>query len=102
MAAGREVLRLASVRGLLHHSTGPRLALRFAGFEHFSFSDAPVIAPAASGVGKHPSAGYIAAQRAYLRAFLDRFVRGRRSTLLAGPAKRWPGVSFDERRRCCG
>jgi len=101
MAAGPAVLARRDVRGLLAHSTGPRLALQFSGFDHFSFSDAPVIAPLASGVGRHPSARDIAVQRAYLRAFLDRYVRGRRSALLDGPSARRPQVSVRYRARCC-
>jgi dienelactone hydrolase len=90
-----------SLRGLLEHSRGPRLALRIAGFVHFSFSDLPVTNPAAIGAPRVPSARDIALQRAYLRAFLDRYVRGRRSGLLAGPSRHWPQVSFAYRRRCC-
>jgi hypothetical protein len=48
-----------------------------------------------------PSARDIALQRAYLRAFLDRYVRSRRSGLLAGPSRHWPQVSFAYRRQCC-
>jgi predicted dienelactone hydrolase len=102
MSAGKGALALPSVKGLLAHSRGPRLALQFAGFEHFSFSDAPVIAPRASGLGERPSARDIAAERAYLRAFLDRYVRGRPAPLLAGPSPLWPQVSFRYRQRCCG
>jgi dienelactone hydrolase len=88
-----------SLRGLLEHSRGPRLALTIAGFVHFSFSDLPVSAPAGIGAPRTPSARDIALQRAYVRAFLDRYVRGRRSTLLEGPSRRWPQVRFTYRRR---
>jgi dienelactone hydrolase len=88
-----------SLRGLLEHSRGPRLALRVAGFVHFSFSDLPVSAPAGIGAPRTPSARDIALQRAYVRAFLDRYVRGRRSVLLDGPSRRWPEVHFTYRRR---
>jgi len=91
-----------SIRGLLEHSRGPRLALRIAGLVHFSFSDLPVSAPASIGAPKKPSVRDIAVQRAYLRAFLDRFLLGRRSPLLEGPSPRWPQVSFSYRQRCCG
>jgi dienelactone hydrolase len=90
-----------SIRGLLTHSRGPRLALRIAGFVHFSFSDLPVTAPALVGAPKPPSVRDIALQRAYVRAFLDRYVRGRRAALLDGPSRRWPQVGFPYRRRCC-
>jgi predicted dienelactone hydrolase len=90
----------ASLRGLLRHSQGPRLALRFAGQEHASFTDFPVIAPERLG-RRPPSARDIAAQRAYLGAFLDRYLRGRRAPLLDGPSPRWSRVRFVYRRRCC-
>src|SRR3954470_5827322 len=89
----------ASLRGLLEHSHGPRLALRVAGFVHFSFSDLPVSAPAGIGAAMKPSERDIALQRAYVRAFLDRYVRGRRSALLDGPSRRWPQVRFAYRAR---
>jgi hypothetical protein len=90
-----------SIRGLLSHSRGPRLALRIAGFAHFSFSDLPVTAPTLVGAPKPPSVRDIALQRAYVRAFLDRYIRGRRAPLLDGPSRRWPRVGFPYRRRCC-
>jgi dienelactone hydrolase len=89
----------ASIRGLLKHSHGPRLALQFAGFEHMSFSDLPVIGPDSLGVGKTPSARDIVAQRTYLRAFLDRYVLGRRAPLLDGPSRRFPQVHIAYRGR---
>lgn len=50
--------------------------------------------PAAPEIGKKPSARDIVAQRAYLRAFLDRYVLRRRSPLLDGPSRRFPQVRF--------
>jgi dienelactone hydrolase len=97
MLAGRS--SDASIRGLLKHSDGPRLALEFAGFEHMSFSDLPVIGPDGPDVGKTRSARDIVAQRAYLRAFLDRYVRGRRARLLDGPSRRFPQVHVAYRGR---
>jgi alpha-beta hydrolase superfamily lysophospholipase len=95
LGGDRGPLSYPGVRGLLEHSTGPRLALRFTGFEHFSFSDAPVVAPETLAA---PSARDIAVQRAYLRAFLDRHLRDRPSRLLRGPSPRWPQVRFLYRR----
>jgi pimeloyl-ACP methyl ester carboxylesterase len=89
-----------SLRHFLAHSRGPRLALRFAGLEHLSFSDLPAIAPAAVGGRRAPSARDIAPQRTYLRAFLDRFVRGRAAALLDGASPRAP-VHVAYRRECC-
>ena len=46
--------------------------MQFDGFDHLSFSDAPVVAPLASGASGGCSLPRdIAVQRAYLRAFLD-------------------------------
>jgi dienelactone hydrolase len=87
----------ASVRGLLKHSRGSRLALDVAGFEHMSFSDMPVVAPDALRLGKRPSARDIVLQRAYVRAFLDRHLLNRPSPLLDGPSRRFPQVSFEYR-----
>jgi dienelactone hydrolase len=88
-----------SIRSLLKHSRGPRLALDVAGFEHGSFSDLPVIMPATPSVGKRPSARDIVLQRAYARAFLDRHLRDRPSRLLDGSSRRFPRVSFEYRGR---
>ena len=83
---------------MLKRSNGPRLALAFTGLAHLSFSDLPAIAPAAVGARRPPSVRDIAVQRVYLRAFLDRYVRGRPARLLDGPSKRWPQVHFLYRR----
>jgi predicted dienelactone hydrolase len=85
------------LRRLFSRSRGARLALEIAGFEHFSFSDAPVISPDAPGIGKRPSARDISLQRTYVRAFLDQHLRNRPSRLLDGPSRRFPRVSFKYR-----
>jgi dienelactone hydrolase len=87
-----------TIRSMLKRSNGPRLALAFTGLAHLSFSDLPAIAPAAVGARRPPSMRDIAVQRVYLRAFLDRYVRGRPARLLDGPSKRWPQVHFLYRR----
>jgi hypothetical protein len=66
-----------------------------------SFSDLPAIAPAGVGTPAARAPRDIAVQRAYLRAFLDRFVRGRRSSLLERRSARWPQVRVRFRRACC-
>jgi hypothetical protein len=91
----------ATVREMLRRSSGPRLVLRFADLDHLAFSDLPAIGPTALSPGRPRSVRAIAVQRAYLRAFLDRFMLNRRSALLTGPSPRWPQVSFQYRRRCC-
>lgn len=95
MSAGDELLGYRETRSFLDRSQGPRLAVEFAGFEHYSFSDAPVLQPGSTR-------GNLAVQRAYLRAFLDRYVFGRESRLLERPSARWPEASIRYRERCCG
>ena len=90
-----------TMRGMLTHSSGPRLALRLADLEHAAFSDLPAVAPTALSPGGTRSVRAIAIERAYLRAFLDSYLLNRRSTLLTGPSPRWPQVTFLYRRRCC-
>jgi predicted dienelactone hydrolase len=90
-----------TARAMLTHSSGPRLVLRFVDLEHMSFSDLPAIAPTALSPGAPRSVRAIAVERAYLQAFLDRYMLGRRSPLLTGPSPRWPHVSVQYRRQCC-
>lgn len=91
----------STMRGMLTHSSGPRLVLRFVDLDHMSFSDLPAVAPTALSHGGPRSVRAIAVERAYLRAFLDRYLLNRRSRLLTGPSPRWPQVTFLYRRRCC-
>jgi hypothetical protein len=89
-----------STRGLLEHSSGPRLELNIKGLVHGSFSDLPVIAPGAVSVGKwRASAQDIVMQRVYVRAFFDRHLLGLPSPLLDGPSPRYPRVTFAYRGR---
>lgn len=94
MAAGDHtgLLSFPETARFLRRSQGPMLALEFKGYKHFSFSDVPILAP-----GFTP--GDIATERAYLRAFLDRYVLGKRSPLLAGNST--PRIRVDYRHRCC-
>ena len=91
----------STMRGMLTHSSGPRVALRFADLDHAAFSDLPAVAPTALSPGGSRSVRAIAVERAYLGAFLDRYLLHRRSRLLTGPSPRWPQVTFLYRRRCC-
>jgi hypothetical protein len=90
-----------TMRAMLRHSSGPRLALRLADLDHLAFSDLPAIGPTALSPGRRRSVRAMAVQRAYLRAFLDRYMLNRRSRLLTGTSSRWPQVTFLYRRRCC-
>jgi pimeloyl-ACP methyl ester carboxylesterase len=98
MSAQDRLLSFPVMRRFLRHPGASRLALTFAGFEHPSFSDWPVTAPGNVGARRTPSVRDIRVQRAYLRAFLNRYVLGRRSRLLEGPSRRWPQVGFPCRR----
>jgi predicted dienelactone hydrolase len=102
MSASGRLLSFPAMHRFLAHPGGPRLALTFAGFEHMSFSDWPVTQPANIGARRTPTARDVAVQRVYLRAFLDRYVLGRRSHLLDGASRRWPQVGFPCRRAHAG
>jgi dienelactone hydrolase len=85
----------SSVRGLLTHSSGARFGLNIAGLQHMSFSDVPVLSPAALRFGKwHPSARDIIIERTYVRAFLDRYLLGISAPLLDESVPHDPRVSF--------
>ena len=67
-----------------------------------SFSDLPAgAASTALSPGGPRSVRAIAVERAYLRAFLDRYLLNRRSRLLTVPLPAWPQVTFPYRLRCC-
>jgi predicted dienelactone hydrolase len=90
--------------GFWSRSRGPRYAVDFKGARHFAFSDLVFFAPqlarmnpkAAEGlraqVGDVDGATTLAAERAYLLAFFDRSLRGRRAPLLDRAGSSFPGV----------
>jgi predicted dienelactone hydrolase len=81
---------------------GPHYGLDFLGAEHFAFSDfvylLPEVTPRSDAldkaqaqlIGASPPPRTLAAEQAYIRAFFDRFLQGRRPALLgrAGPFAR--------------
>jgi predicted dienelactone hydrolase len=73
---------------------GPRLAIEVAGTQHLSFTDAPVAAPGFPGTGTIPGPRAVTIERAYVRAFLDTYARGRSSSLVRRPSSRFPEVRF--------
>ncbi|OLB73621.1 MAG: hydrolase [Actinobacteria bacterium 13_2_20CM_2_71_6] len=84
------------------HLRGPRLELHLAGSGHLSFTDLQVLLPQA-GVPPEamvPSFGTIegqravTVQRAYVRAFFDRYLCHGSGKLLAGPSPRYPEMRF--------
>ena len=90
----------ASTRGLLKHSTGPRYEIDIAGLQHMSFSDLPVLAPAALSVGKwHAGPNDIDIQRTLVREFLDQYLFARPSALLEAPSSRFPRATLTYRHR---
>ncbi|MFG2143773.1 alpha/beta hydrolase family protein [Streptomyces sp. NPDC048696] len=88
------------------HSSGWHRDLTLCGGEHASFTDlqsqVPQIGRAlgltpevvAKNVGTVDPARSVAAQRAYVSAFFDRWLRGGDGALLDGPSARWPEVRF--------
>jgi predicted dienelactone hydrolase len=70
---------------------GPKRWLTVAGTDHLSFSDLPVFASQLSlGGTERP----VVITRAYVAAFLDRWLRHRPRRLLAGPSPAFPEVVF--------
>ncbi|GAA4985653.1 hypothetical protein [Kitasatospora paranensis] len=85
---------------------GPHRNLQLSGAGHLSFTDLQVQLPQIADAGRVPAAAVqaqvgtvdpassIAAQRAYVDAFLDRGVRRRDNHLLDGPSSCFPQVTF--------
>ncbi|MET9255351.1 hydrolase [Streptomyces sp. NPDC003717] len=96
----------SSWRTLWSHLTGSRLDLQLRGSAHLSFSDQEWMVPqeaALLGLSKaqlqerygtiDPSRA-VQIQRVYLAAFFDQHLRGQHSSLLDGPSKSYPEISF--------
>ncbi len=81
---------------------GPRHWLELRGARHLSFTDFQVLWPqagvpaadSARAIGTIDGGRSVAVQRAYVRAFLDRYLRHRDGRLLAGPSPRHPEMLF--------
>ena len=92
--------------GFWYHLTGWRRFLSLTGTTHGSYTDIEALYPQLSAAGVLPAAlvssimgatpgdRVIAAQRAYVGAFFDRWLRGRDNHLLDGPSAEYPEVSF--------
>ncbi|MUL42937.1 alpha/beta hydrolase [Streptomonospora sp. PA3] len=96
------------------NSTGPYVELYLARGEHMSFIDTRWTAAqiearldprgrawqdrVAASVGTGDSGDSVAAQRAYLAAFFDEYLRGRERPLLDGPSARHTAVELVHRR----
>lgn len=87
-----------------HNLRGWRRFISLVGASHGSYTDGQVMFPQLAAAGIIPSATRwmgtidpdrsIAAQRAYIRAFFDRTLRGRDSHLLDGPSAEYPEANF--------
>ena len=88
------------------HLRGWRLDLRLSGSQHLSFADAEALYPeAAQALGLTPGQlaqlvgtinpeRAVSAERAYVAAFFDRWLRHRESRLLDRPSPRYPEMKF--------
>jgi predicted dienelactone hydrolase len=76
------------------HLRGPRLAVEVAGAAHLSFTDIPVVAPGFPMTGTIRGTRVVRIERTYVEAFLDSYVRGRRSPLVKAPSRRFSEVRF--------
>ncbi|GIJ48230.1 lipase [Virgisporangium aliadipatigenens] len=81
---------------------GPRHHLELNGAGHLSFTDLQTLLPQAGTppadaeplIGTIDARRSIAAQRAYIRAFYDRYLRACEAPLLDGPSRRYPEMLF--------
>jgi hypothetical protein len=88
-------------------STGPKLHLALANSQHATFSDVeelePEVAPAlgltpdqvAADIGTINPKTAVTDERAYIRAFFDKYLRDHDNHLLDGPSPRFPDISFE-------
>ncbi|KAA6215482.1 hydrolase [Streptomyces albofaciens JCM 4342] len=97
---------VASWKAVWEHSSGWHRDLTLTGAAHASFTDAQSLVPQLAGAGVLPRETVeklvgtvapdrsVAAQRAYVTAFFDRWLRGCDGGLLDGPSARFPEVRF--------
>ncbi|MEU6408469.1 lipase [Microbispora sp. NPDC046933] len=84
------------------HRRGWKHDLRLAGAKHYSFTDMQALVPRISDrlgtpseiVGTVDPVRSVAAQRAYVAAFLDLQLKGRTTRLFDGPSPAFPEMSF--------
>jgi predicted dienelactone hydrolase len=96
-----------SLASFLAASTGPKLHLALANSQHPTFSDfeelISEVGPAlgltpdqiAAAIGTINPRTAVTDERAYIRAFFDKYLRNRDSHLLDGPSPRFPDISFE-------
>ncbi|MEV0371067.1 hydrolase [Streptomyces sp. NPDC050636] len=97
---------VASWGAVWEHSTGWHRDLTLGGSEHASYTDGETLIPQIARrldlprkdvtkmIGTIDPGRAVAAQRAYVSAFFDRWLRGRDGGLLDGPSARYPEVRF--------
>jgi predicted dienelactone hydrolase len=104
MSADPGFAEVLNVAGFWSRLRGPHYAVDVKGARHFAFSDLATFVPQL--MRANPSAGQsarqlvgdlngfatLAAERAYLLAFFDRFLRGKPATLLADTRGPFAGV----------
>lgn len=101
-AGGHSAASDASWRAFLEHQRGPVLQLHLPEGRHFSYTDQQLLVPGlgldeavrTTFVGTVDPVRSVGAQRAYLTAFFDRYLRGKPSALLDGPSPRYPDIRF--------
>lgn len=96
-----------SLASFLNASTAPKLHLALANSQHPTFSDFEELVPelaSALGLTRDQVSGLIgtidpntavADERAYLRAFFDKYLSHHDSHLLDGPSPRFPDITFE-------
>jgi predicted dienelactone hydrolase len=90
----------------LDASTGPKLHLALANSQHQSFSDGEELEPelattlglpaeqVKADIGTIDPNTAVSDERAYIRAFFDKYLRGHDNHLLNGPSPRYPDITF--------
>jgi predicted dienelactone hydrolase len=96
-----------SLASFLTASTGPKLHLALANSQHPTFSDFEELVrelaqalgltsdQVAATVGTIDPKTAVTDERAYIRAFFDKYLRNRDNHLLDGPSPRFPDISFE-------
>ncbi|MFD4634948.1 hypothetical protein ACFVYR_36230 [Streptomyces sp. NPDC058284] len=100
--AGNDRRTEPSWRSFWSHSTGWKRNLTLRGSLHQTYTDLSALLPQAGvpgkvleqNIGTVDPARAVAAQRAYVAAFFDRWLRGTDDGLLDGPSGRYPEVEF--------
>ncbi|MFJ9174743.1 alpha/beta hydrolase family protein [Streptomyces sp. NPDC102360] len=105
-SAGIDRRTVPSWREMWRHSGGWRRDLTLRGSRHATYTDATTLLPQIAArldlpretlttwVGTVPTDRAVAAQRAYLAAFFDRWLRGGDGALLDAPSPRYPEIAF--------